>query len=135
MIGRIFSVSALLLIGAFGLFQWALIQGETEEVARTLAVTLFVVVQSVYLFNCRSLTVSLFQTPMFSNLWIWAGIGAMLLAQLAFIYTPLMNLLFQSAPLELYHWGMMLVYGLLVLLLVEIEKGIWRARKTKAAKK
>jgi hypothetical protein len=30
---------------------------------------------------------------------------------------------------------MMLVYGLLVLLLVEIEKGIWRARKTKAAKK
>lgn len=135
MIGRIFSVSTLLLIGAFGLFQWALIQGESEEVARTLAVTLFVVVQSVFLFNCRSLTVSLFQTPAFSNPWIWAGIGAMLLAQLAFIYTPLMNLLFQSAPLELYHWGMMLAYGLLVMVLVEIEKGIWRAKKARAANK
>ncbi|SFC32902.1 Ca2+-transporting ATPase [Marinospirillum celere] len=135
MLGRIVSVSTLLLIGAFGLFQWALAQGESEEVARTLAVTLFVVVQSVFLFNCRSLTVSLFQTPAFSNPWIWAGIGAMLLAQLAFIYTPVMNLLFQSAPLELTHWIMMLAYGALVLVLVEIEKGIWRARKAKAMKK
>lgn len=131
---RIFSVSTLLLIGAFGLFQWALIQGENEEVARTLAVTLFVVVQSLFLFNCRSLTVSLFQTPAFSNLWVWGGVGAMLLAQLAFIYTPLMNLLFKSAPLGLYHWGIMLAYGLVVLVLVEIEKGIWRAHKAKQSK-
>lgn len=131
MIGRIFSVSTLLLIGAFGLFQWALIQGESEEVARTLAVTLFVVVQSVFLFNCRSLSVSLFQTPIFSNPWIWVGVAAMLVAQLAFIYTPLMNLLFQSAPLSLMHWGMMLAYGALVLVLVEIEKSIWRAKKAK----
>ncbi len=130
---RIFSVSALLLIGAFGLFQWALSQGESQQVARTLAVTLFVVVQSLFLFNCRSLTVSLFQTPAFSNLWIWGGVGAMLLAQLAFIYTPLMNRLFKSAPLELYHWGIMLAYGLVVLVLVEIEKGVWRARTTRRA--
>ena len=133
MIGRIFSVSTLLLIGAFGLFQYALAQGESEEVARTLAVTLFVVVQSVFLLNCRSLTVSLFKTPMFSNPWIWVGIGAMLLAQLAFVYAPVMNLLFQSAPLTLAHWGIMLLYGALVLVLVEIEKSIWRAKKAKAA--
>lgn len=132
MMGRIVSVSTLLLIGAFGLFQWALAQGESEEVARTLAVTLFVVVQSAFLFNCRSLTISLFRTPIFSNPWIWGGVGAMLLAQLAFIYTPLMNTLFQSAPLTLHHWGLMLVYGVVVLLLVELEKAFWRARKAKS---
>ncbi|WP_416885940.1 cation-transporting P-type ATPase [Marinospirillum sp.] len=131
MVGRILSVSTLLLIGAFGLFKWALISGETEEVARTLAVTLFVVVQSVFLFNCRSLSVSLFKTPIFSNPWIWGGVGAMLVAQLLFIYTPVMNTLFQSAPLELAHWGMMLAYGVLVLFLVEIEKGIWRGIKAR----
>ena len=135
MIGRIFSVSTLLLIGAFGLFEWALMQGESEEIARTLAVTLFVVVQSAYLFNCRSLTISLFRTPAFSNLWIWGGVAAMLLAQLAFIYTPLMNTLFQSAPLTLAHWGMMLIYGVVVLLLVEVEKSIWRTRKAASQKK
>ncbi|MFY0664522.1 MAG: cation-transporting P-type ATPase [Natronospirillum sp.] len=126
MIGRVVSVSTLLLLGAFTLFQWALAQGESESVARTLAVTLFVVVQSVFLLNCRSLRVSVFHLPMFSNPWVWGGIGAMLLAQLAFIYTPTMNLLFQSAPLTLTHWGIMLGYGLLVLLLVEAEKWLWR---------
>ncbi|WLD58669.1 cation-transporting P-type ATPase [Salinispirillum sp. LH 10-3-1] len=126
MLGRILSVSTLLLVGAFSLFQWALAQGESEPVARTLAVTLFVVVQSVFLLNCRSLRSSLFHMPMFSNRWIWVGMAAMLLAQLAYIYTPTMNLLFQSAPLALAHWGVMLAYGLVVLLLVEGEKWLWR---------
>ncbi len=133
MVGRIVSVSTLLLIGAFILFQWALAQGESEAVARTLAVTLFVVVQSVFLLNCRSLSVSLFRTPMFSNPWIWAGIGAMALAQLAYIYTPLMNTLFQSAPLTLSHWAIMLAYGVVVMLLVESEKALWRQLKAARA--
>ncbi len=132
MIGRILSVSTLLLIGAFGLFQWEMANSGDEVLARTLAVTLFVVVQSAFLFNCRSLSVSLFKTPAFSNPWIWAGVAAMLLAQLAFIYTPVMNLLFQSSPLALHHWGLMLAYALLVLLFVEAEKAFWRSRKKKA---
>ncbi|MCG5499634.1 cation-transporting P-type ATPase [Ectothiorhodospira lacustris] len=128
-IGRIFSVSALLLLGAFGLFQWSLSQGAGIEEARTLAVSLFVVVQSFFLLNCRSLTRSVFRTHPFSNPWIWWGIGAMWVAQLLFVYTPLMNLLFQSAPLSLQHWGLILAYGVFVLLVVELEKGLWRWRK------
>ncbi|TGG93331.1 cation-transporting P-type ATPase [Natronospirillum operosum] len=133
MIGRIVSVSTLLLIGAFSLFQWAQALGESNEVARTLAVTLFVVVQSVFLLNCRSLTVSLFRTPAFSNPWIWGGIATMLLVQLAYIYTPVMNTLFQSAPLTPLHWAIMLAYGALVLLLIEGEKALWRHHKNRNA--
>ncbi|SEQ50075.1 Ca2+-transporting ATPase/cation-transporting ATPase F [Ectothiorhodospira magna] len=128
-ISRIFSVSALLLLGAFGLFQWSLAQGASLEEARTLAVSLFVVVQSFFLLNCRSLTRSVFRTHPFSNPWIWWGIGAMWLAQLLFVYTPVMNLLFQSAPLSLQHWGLILGYGVFVLVLVELEKGLWRRWK------
>lgn len=128
-IGRIFSVSALLLLGAFGLFQWSLAQGASLEEARTLAVSLFVVVQSFFLLNCRSLTRSVFRTNPFSNPWIWRGIAAMWLAQLLFVYTPWMNLLFQSAPLSLQYWGLILGYGVFVLLLVELEKGLWRRWK------
>ncbi|MCG5516711.1 MULTISPECIES: cation-transporting P-type ATPase [unclassified Ectothiorhodospira] len=137
-IGRIFSVSALLLLGAFGLFQWSLVQGASIEEARTLAVSLFVVVQSFFLLNCRSLTRSVFQTHPFSNHWIWWGITGMAVAQLLFVYTPFMNLLFQSAPLSLSQWGLILAYGVVVLLLVELEKAVWRWRhpekKTVAAK-
>lgn len=128
MIWRILSVSTLLLIGAFGLFRWSELQGASIEESRTLAVTLFVVVQSFFLLNCRSLTVSLFHTPWNSNPWIWAGITAMLATQLLYIYAPFMNTLFQSAPLSLNHWLLMLGYGALVLLLVEGEKALWRKR-------
>ncbi|MFN3881997.1 MAG: cation-transporting P-type ATPase [Nitrincola lacisaponensis] len=129
MIGRILSVSTLLLIGAFGLFQWSQLQGASIEESRTLAVTLFVVVQSFFLFNCRSLTSSIFSTPFNSNPWIWGGVSAMLIAQLLFIYTPVMNTLFHSAPLSLNQWLLMLGYGVVVLLLVEAEKAVWRKRK------
>lgn len=128
MIGRILSVSTLLLIGAFGLFQWSQLNGASIEESRTLAVTLFVVVQSFFLLNCRSLTSSIFHTSINSNPWIWGGIAAMLISQLLFIYTPLMNTLFQSAPLSLGHWLLMFGYGVMVLLLVEAEKAFWRKR-------
>lgn len=131
MISRIFSVSALLLLGAFTMFQFAVLRGESIEVARTLAVTVFVVVQSFFLFNCRSLGTSLFQTNLFSNPLIWAGIAAMTLAQLSFIYLPLMNTLFQSAPISAGHWGIILVYGTAVMGFVEIEKFFWRRWKDK----
>ncbi|KAA0875103.1 cation-translocating P-type ATPase [Nitrincola tapanii] len=133
MIGRIVSVSSLLLLGAFGLFQWSQSHGASLEESRTLAVTLFVIVQSFFLLNCRSLSRSLFKTEMLSNLWIWGGIAAMLLAQLLFIYLPIMNQLFHSAPLSFNYWLVMLAYGAAVLLLVELEKALWRRHKIKQA--
>lgn len=133
-IGRIISVSVLLLIGAFGLFQWALLQGEPIEVARSLAVTLFVVVQSLFLLNCRGRHTSLWRMPLLSNPWIWLGLGLMLLAQLAFLYLPWMNVLFQSAPLSLEHWLLMGLYGFWVMLMVEGEKSLWRWRRTLIAR-
>ena len=133
-IGRILSVSVLLLIGAFGLFQWALVQGESLEVARSLAVTLFVVVQSLFLLNCRGRNTSLWRMPLFSNPWLWLGMALMLLAQLAFLYLPLMNVLFQSAPLSLEHWLLITIYGLWVMLMVEGEKSLWRWRRALIAR-
>jgi len=131
MIARILSVGSLLLLGAFTLFQFAIAQGENLEVARTLAVTVFVVVQSFFLLNCRSLSISLFHTNLFSNPLLWAGIAAMAVAQLSFIYIPIMNTLFHSAPISLTHWGIIFVYGFAVMCLVEIEKYFWRRWKDK----
>ncbi|MGE4294207.1 MAG: cation-translocating P-type ATPase [Campylobacterales bacterium] len=129
-IGRIVLIGSLLLIGSFGLFQYAIDAGRSVEEARTLAVTLFVVVQSFYLLNCRTLKISLFKISFFSNLWVLGGLGMMLISQLLFIYTPVMNTLFQSAPITAIDWGIMLIYGLLVLLIVEAEKGL-RNRKAR----
>jgi cation-transporting P-type ATPase F len=119
---RIFTVSFLLLFGAFGLFILTQQQGASVEESRTLAVTLFVVVQSFYLLNCRTLTQSVFSMNPFSNKWIPIGITLMLLAQLAFVYIPIMNTMFGSAPIGVEYWLYITLYGIGSLFVIELQR-------------
>lgn len=123
---RIILVGLLLLMGSFGLFEWSLRQGASEAEARTIAVNVFAVGQSFYLLNCRSLRLSIFQLGLFSNPWIWIGIAAMTTAQLLFTYAPLMNRLFHTAPIGIMDWAYILVVGLIIYLVVGIEKAVRR---------
>ena len=123
---RIVLVGLLLLMGSFGLFEWALYQGASEAEARTIAVNVFAVGQSFYLLNCRSLRFSMFQLGLFSNPWIWGGIAAMTVAQLLFTYSPLMNQLFHTAPIGLMDWVHILGVGLIIYLVIGAEKKIRR---------
>jgi len=125
---RILLVGALILIGAFGLFEWERQRGTSLEVARTVAVNLVIFVELFYLLNSRSLTYSPFQIGFFSNRWLWLGVGAMILVQMAFTYVPLMQAIFSSAPLGWSEWWRVLAFGLLSFGIVEIEKWL-RARR------
>jgi len=119
---RIALVGLLLLISTFILFHIELRQGATLEQARTVAVNTFVVVELFYLFNCRSLTKSPFALGFFTNLWVMGGAGLMLLIQLVYTYLPVMNRLFQSAPISGRAWLYIACAGLLSSLVVEVEK-------------
>jgi magnesium-transporting ATPase (P-type) len=131
--GRVVLVSALMLVGAFGLFEWALAQGESVAAARTVAVNAFVVVQVAYLLNCRSLDRSMFQIGLFGNRWVLVGATAMLGLQLLFTYAPWMNGLFHSAPIGLEWWLWTTAIGIAVYALVEMEKWIRRRLRRRAA--
>jgi Ca2+-transporting ATPase len=124
LIVRILLVGALLLTGAFALFQWELVRGAGVKQARTVAVNVFVIMELFYLFNCRSLTKSIFQLGFFTNMWVFGGVAAMLLVQIAYTYLPVMNRLFQSAPIDLGAWVRIVIVGLLVYLIVEAEKWV-----------
>lgn len=130
-IGRIFLISFLLLLGAFGIFTLSSYQGASIEESRTLAVTLFVVVQSFYLLNCRSLSDSVFKINFFSNSYLLIGVALMFIVQLCFIYLPFMNNIFHSAPISLQSWGLMLLYGFVSLVIVDFEKYLWRKKGCK----
>ncbi len=130
---RIIMVGLLLLVGSFGLFEWALYQGASEAEARTIAVNVFAVGQSFYLLNCRSLRFSMFRLGLFSNPWIWGGIAAMTAAQLLFTYAPMMNHLFHTSPIDLMDWLHILVVGLVIYLVVGMEKKFRRRRETRVS--
>jgi Ca2+-transporting ATPase len=129
MLSRIFLISFLLLAGAFGVFTWSSQNGASIEESRTLAVTLFVVVQSFYLLNCRSLTESVLTVNFFSNKWILIGVSLMFAVQSLFIYNPFMNTIFQSAPITLEGWLILIAYGIFSVFVVEIEKILWKKFK------
>ncbi|HDK43671.1 MAG TPA: cation-transporting P-type ATPase, partial [Desulfobacteraceae bacterium] len=133
LIDRILLVGGLLLIGAFALFQWELAKGADLAEARTVAVNAFVVMELFYLFNCRSLTKSVFQLGFFSNAWLFGGVAVMLLIQIGYTYLPVMNTLFQSAPIDLEAWFRIAAAGIITFAIVEFEKWL-RARALRRRK-
>ena len=126
LIWRLFIVGLLLLAGAFGLFEWELMTGATVAEARTEAVNVFVLVQLFYLFNCRSLTQSMFRLGFFSNPWVFGGVTVMLILQVMFTYLPAMNLMFHSAPISFESWGRILAVSVITSFVVGAEKWLRR---------
>lgn len=119
---RIALVSLMLLLGAFGLFEWALLHGRSIEAARTVAVNMFIFGELFYLFNCRSLRYSMFRLGIFSNRWLIIGVAVMTLLQILFTYLPVMNQLFGTAQIGITEWAWILTGGLVIYTVVGFEK-------------
>ncbi len=92
------------------------------EEAQTAATTVFVIGETFSLFNCRSLTRSMFSIGLFTNMPALWGSAVMIALQVAFVHLPLMNRLFHSRPLSWQAWGMIILFGLAVDVIIEIEK-------------
>ncbi|WP_374512364.1 cation-translocating P-type ATPase [Niveibacterium sp.] len=127
MTGRITLAGTLLVIGAFWLFQRELAEGRSIEYARTTAVNVFVFGEMAYLLNCRSLQRAWWRVGVFSNPWIWAGIAAMTLLQLAFTHVAPMQSAFGSVAIDAESWGEVIVAALAISVVVGIEKAIGRS--------
>jgi len=105
-------VAVLMAAAACMVFMWEyrtiLANGFPDELARreaqTLAVNTLTFFQIFYLLMCRTLHGPIKSIGWFSNKTIYAGIGALLLLQAAFVYVPFMNDLFETAPIDLRSW-------------------------------
>ena len=124
---RIVLVAVLLLAGAFGLFLLEQARGHSLDLARSVAVNVFVLVETVYLFNCRSLTRPAFARDQGNNPAVWWGVGLMLVLQGLLTYWPPLQSIFAMAPLGWQEWGECLAVALVAGAVVEGEKA-WRRR-------
>ena len=102
--------------------------GAAVAEARTVAVNVFVIVELFYLFNCRSLTQSMFRVGFFSNPLLFGGVAIMLILQVMFTYLPAMNIMFHSAPISFGAWGRILAVSVIVSFVVGVEK--WLRRRS-----
>jgi len=127
MLWRIGVVSVLLVIAPLGLFLWEAANGRPTAEARTLAVNALVMGEIFYLFNSRYIYGSvLSREGLLGSRPVLGTIGLMLLLQLAFTYLPPMQQLMGTTAISAADWGIVTLAGLALLLLVELEKAVWR---------
>ncbi|WP_341230567.1 HAD-IC family P-type ATPase [Nocardioides salarius] len=122
LMARILLVSALLVAGSWWLFQWEQSRGADLTEARTAALNVFVVVEAVYLFSCRSPRLSAWRLGLFTNRWLLVGVGLQALGQLALTYLPAMNAVFDTAPLPAGTWARIAAVAALAGLVIAADK-------------
>ncbi|MDE2885947.1 MAG: cation-translocating P-type ATPase C-terminal domain-containing protein, partial [Chloroflexota bacterium] len=105
LVGSVGVVMTIILIATFfvGLRLWDL------ETARTMTFTGFVVQEYLRLLVIRVQE----GMPICTNKWLWAAVSVSLLMQAVILYTPIGSAAFDTVPLGLEQWGILLA-GLLV---------------------
>lgn len=129
LLGRIGIVGVLLLIGAFGLFEYAQYLGYSVAEARTVANNVFIFGEMFYLFNCRSLTAPSWKVGLGGNRLLWVGVVTMAALQLLYTYLPGMNALFGTAAIPAVSWAWILGMAFVIHACIEIEKAVRRRRQ------
>jgi magnesium-transporting ATPase (P-type) len=127
LVWRVVFVSGLFAVGALAIFFYALERGIGVEVARTMVVNAIVVFEIFYLFNIRYLHVTSITlrgargTPA-----VLVALGAVIVAQLAFTYAPLMHELFGTRPVQIADGVVIIAAGILLMLVLEAENTLLR---------
>ncbi|MEO3430794.1 cation-transporting P-type ATPase [Pelagibius sp. CAU 1746] len=120
---RIVFVSALMVAGTFGTYFWATERNLSPETARTMVVNALVVMEIFYLFSVRYVHgTSLTWRGLLGTRAVLIGVATVAAAQAAFTYLPPMQALFGSEALSLGEGLPILAVGVVLLLIVELEK-------------
>ncbi|WP_449245173.1 cation-translocating P-type ATPase [Desulfobacca acetoxidans] len=127
LIQRTVIVGLLIAVGVIGIFLSSIATPHLSlEKARTLAVSTMVFFQFFQAWNSRSEFRSILTMSPFSNPFLLYALLASTFAQLAVIYVPALQWLFQTEPLDWQDWGLVLAVSVTVILMVEVDKWIRR---------
>lgn len=95
-----------ILIGftTLGVFISILYLGNSLEAARTGAFATLVITQLIHVFECKSERKSIFEIPIFNNLYLIFAVLCSLIMIFGVLYIPFFQLVFNTVPLSLTEW-------------------------------
>ncbi len=129
LIWRVLFVSVLLVMGTFGHYVYMEAQGVSEELARSVAINTLVMGQVFYLFNARYILEPVTSVNgLFGSRAVLIAIGVLIVLQGLFTYAPPVQTLFGTAGLGPEEWLRVLVFGVVLFGIVELEKAVLRRR-------
>ena len=125
LIWQIVMVSFLFLCSVYGIFSYAIAQGHSIELARTLAVNTIVVLEIFYLFFIRNIYGTSFTWKAIRGTKIiWLTLAIVTAGQLAFTYLSLMQTIFGTTAVPFFEGLLVIGCGIALFVIIEIEKQI-----------
>ena len=117
-------IMALVISGAYVVAFYLL--NESKETANTITFFSLAVSQLLHVFNMRDPDEKVFSNQVVNNKYIWMALGicAMMLS-IAYL-TPVLHEVLSFEHLTLLHWGLVAISSLLVMLLIQVVKKIFR---------
>ncbi len=126
MMQRMFRMALPMMFGTLFLFQrYADID---IEKAWTISLTTLAVFQWFNAWNCRSELKSIFQMSPFSNRFLLGSTLIVVILQLLAVYTPTLQKILHTVPLELFDWIIIIPIALSIVFVEEIRKFFARRR-------
>ncbi len=120
-------VSTLFIFGVFGIYHFAIEQGHSLELARTLAVNTLVVMEVFHLFFIRNMYAKKlgWQTVRATNV-VWMTVATVVVAQVAITYLPPLQAIFQTEAVSPVEGALVLAIGFALFAIIEVEKRLRR---------
>ena len=101
--------------------------------ATTVTVAVIVACQVGNIFACRSESVSIFKLGWFSNKLIWVGIASEWIVLIALLQVPLLQNIFETAPLAPWQWLFLIGWPPFLLIAEELRKRIVSKKQTQVS--
>ena len=129
MIERTLVAALFMGVVGFGLFQWCLAAGWSEDASRNALLMLMVLFENVHLFNCRSETRSAFAMSPLRSPVLMVGMLVAFSIHVTMTYLPFGNLLLSTQPVDAALWLQLLMLSLPILVVMELHKLSWSLRR------
>ncbi len=122
----IFSIGALIAAVTIGVFLWALQAGYSTAEAMTMFFVTLIISRLFNGLNCRSFDVSVFRLGWFTNISLGVSIVLALVLTILALYVGILQDAFHTTALSAQQWSIAFVASSVILLTVEIWKGVRR---------
>lgn len=122
---HIILVASLILAGVFSIYEYAILQGYSENLARSMALNTLVVLEIFHLFFIRNMYgTSLTWKAIRGTRIIWISVLTVTACQFAITYIPWLQSIFETEAIGFLDGVLIIVIGIIMFCVIEIEKQI-----------
>ncbi len=122
---HIILVAGLFLAGVFSMYEYAIIKGYSEALARTIAMNTLVVLEIFHLFFIRNMYgTSLKRKAVLGTRVVWAAVIAVTIGQFAITYVPWLQTIFETQAISVLDGALIIMVGVIMFCIIEIEKQV-----------